>query len=470
MARLSTATASTQSSGSLPASGPEGAWARPPVRARWEIAAVAAAVLVGLWLRLNGYAQVPSITQNADELQFAWLGISLFEHGIPLTWAYLGPYSNPDVIHLHGTAYPLVHPWFDHPPLWGLITGGAALLAGQHTFAEVDMSAVRLPGIFLSATSIALVYELGRRILGVGPGVVAAVLVAIATPLVLMSRVAEPEALIAPLFLLSLVLTHRQLTGEGGRWGRAALAAICVVAPLAKLTGLVIPGAVGVIFVMQGRYRPAALCAAGGALSLAIFAAYGAAFGWHTFVAATSAQDAHRSGVMSGLEFIASYSGNNHHLFDGWWVLGWIGVGAIAVGRSDREGLVLAWPAIAYLVVITVLANQAWVGAYGWYRVGAYPLIYLGAAALAWRLVSSPSPAVAFLVLALGGATAAEFWMGLPWRAPAKIEFLVFGAALLPAVLAWRRGARSVGAALLGLMALGSLLQSLQLNQLADLF
>lgn len=432
------------------------------------------ATAAGLLLRLHGYADQPSITQNADELQFAWLGVSLLTTGVPTSWAYQGAYGAPVILHLHGTTYPLVHPWFDHPPLFGLITGGAALLGGQRTFAAVDMSTVRLPVVLMGTACIPLVHELGRRVLGAGPAAAAAVLVAVSPPLVLMGRVAEPEALLAPLFLLALVFAHSRLTGRTGAFGLAAIAAICVLAPLAKVTGLAIGGVLALVFLAAGRWREAAICAGAAVLSLVIFALYGAAFGWTQFAGAIAYQNSHRSGVMSGLEFIGAFAGNNHHLYDGWWLLGWLGIAAVAVarwraaeGEPRGEAWLLAWPVAAYLAVIVILADQTWVATYGWYRVAVYPLVYLAAAALAWRLLEAPSVSLAALVLALGGSTSVEWWLGSPWVAPAIVAVPVFAALILPAALGRLRPARLAGAVALALMAVGCVVQSFQVNQLA---
>ena len=72
------------------------------------------------------------------------------------------------------------------------------------------------------------------------------------------------------------------------------------------------------------------------------------------------------------------------------------------------------------------------------------------------------------LVLALGGATAVDWWLGGPWVAPAWLSVAVFAAVLLPLAAGWRRRARTVGGVLLALMTVGSLVQSIVVNDLAD--
>ena len=91
--------------------------------------------MLGLLLRLNGFADLPSARANADEWAWAWAGLTLLTSGVPTGWSYLGGYHAYHVIHLHGAGYPLVTPWLDHPPLFPLVVGASELLFGQHSLA-----------------------------------------------------------------------------------------------------------------------------------------------------------------------------------------------------------------------------------------------------------------------------------------------------------------------------------------------
>jgi hypothetical protein len=165
----------------------------------------------------------------------------------------------------------------------------------------------------------------------------------------------------------------------------------------------------------------------------------------------------------------------NRRLRDGWWLLGWIGAGLWLVrGRRSPRELLLAWPLAAYVLTIAVLAGEILTAQYGWYRIILYPEIHLAAGYLVWQAVSAPTLGRLGLVLALGGASAAEFSLGRPWVPDPVVLAALLGVVLVPVVLAawrpepgWRRLAQVVaGVALAALVGLNSVQSFL----LSDIF
>src|SRR5207248_8090529 len=147
-------------------------------------------------------------------------------------------------------------------------------------------------------------------------------------------------------------------------------------------------GTAVVVLLWLGRWRAAALAGAGAAAGLAIFALYGAHYDWALFIRIIESQGNRRAGVMGAFAFITAPAGVNSQLRDGWWLLGWIGVAALLAGRSSPRKWLLAWPAVAYLVTILVLADQRVTARYGWYHVAAYPEVYLAAGFVVWHAIA----------------------------------------------------------------------------------
>jgi len=441
------------------------AWRPPPGWRRWELLLGAAAVLIGLGLRLNGYAQVPPATANADEWAWAWAGVTLLTAGVPTGWSYLSGYPAYHVIHLHGAGYPLVTPWLDHPPLFPLVIGASELLFGQHSIAAASTAAIRLPPVLLGTVSIGLTQVAGRRLVGRGAALAGAALLALSPAAVLLAREVESEALLAPLLLVGIWLLHRLGTGEGGRREELGLAAVCLLAVLTKIPGLAVGGAAVVVLIWLGRPRATMLAAAGAVAGLLIYALYGAHYDWRLFVTILNSQGIRRAGVMGAFEFITSPAGVNSRLRDGWWLLGWIGLAALLAGRTSPRKWLLAWPAIAYLVGILVLADERVTARYGWYHIAVYPEIYLAAGFIAWRAITQPDVAGLTLMLALGGATATSLWLGSPWNPPAWVLAGVLGVLLIPpAVPRLRPAGRWLAATAFALLLFGMLVEALDLN------
>ena len=373
----------------------------------WERVFVGSVTLVGLALRLVGYTVAPDRHDTPDEVQFAWAGISVLRRQPPTSWSYLPEYHAPLwLVTPDGIGWPLVTPWFDHPPLFGLLVGGAALLSGATSLASVTTAAIRLPSILLAVACIPLAFVLARRVGGRVPAVLGTALFATAPVAVLFGRSVEPEALLAPLLLVALIAVHRLMTGEGGRGTLAVLALACVLAPLAKVPGVAVGGACGVILFMGGRPKAALVAVGGAALGLAAFGAYGAAYDWNLFVGVFGEQAAHRTGVSGAIDFIADPAGLNRRAHDGWWLLGWMAVGLLLVrDRLSPAQALLAWPAVAYAAAMLVMTDER-VTTFGWYRIAVYPVLYLAAGWLAQALLRRrPSPVATIAVLITGGTS-----------------------------------------------------------------
>ncbi|HYW26680.1 MAG TPA: glycosyltransferase family 39 protein [Terriglobales bacterium] len=441
-----------------------------------EILGIVAVTGLALVLRLHGLTDAPLFTDDLDEMQFAWAGLNLIQHGDPITWSYYPGYPSYEAFTAFGVTVPLVHHWMDHPPLYSLLIGGWVWLLGARDMTGFDAAEVRLVPVACSTLTVPLTYLLGRRFIGAGAAMVGALLLATAPAAVLLGRVAEPESAQAVLLLLALLLTLRVLDGRAGAITVLVLLVCAVAAPLLKVSGIAIAGICAVILAASGRWKLAGILAGGGALGIVLFAVYGAFVDWGQFVRTWGVQASNRISVMSAFDFITAPSGLNRRLRDGWWLLGWIGLGLLAARRLGRRELFLIWPAAAYTVTMLVLAGEKEVEQYGWYRVIVYPELYLAAGWLAWEAVRRRSLPLLTILLALGGATATNWWLGgadSAWVPNPLLLCVLIGAVLLPAVLVlwrpddrrtWRIAGWTSGAAV-AVMALGGTIESLQLDR-----
>jgi uncharacterized membrane protein len=447
----------------------------PGARPAWELPALAGVTLLALILRFHDVAGAPLLTDNLDEIQFTWAGLNLIQHGDPYTWSFFPGYPSYTSFTAFGVTVPLVHHWMDHPPLFSLLMGGWVWLLGVRDMTGFTAEQVRVLPVLCSTLTVPLVHLLGRRFIGPAAALCGAVLLATGPGAVLMGRQAEPESVQAVLLLVALLLTLRALDGRAGGWTLAALLACAVAAPLFKVPGIAVAGICAVILASGGRWRLAALVAGAGLTGLLLFAVYGAIVDWHQFVQILTAQAGNRIGVMAGYDFIQAAAGVNRRLRDGWWLLGWIGLGLLLARRGDRRELFLVWPAVAYAATMLVLAGERLIEQYGWYRIIVYPELYLAAGWLAWEAVSRRSVALLTLVLVLGGATATNWWLGGPnaaWVPDPLLLVALVAAVVGPAVLLlWRSEepryrslASWVAIWALGLIVLGNTIESLLLG------
>ena len=445
---------------------------------RWEAALVGLVTLVGLGLRFHDYGAAPGFLDNADELQFSFAGLNLLAHGDAYTWSYFKSYPPGDVLQAYGTTFPMVHHWMDHPPGFSLLMGVYLWLLGQRDMTALSPEVVRIPPVLFATATIPLVHLLARRPLGAPAALAGAVVLATGPGAVLLSRQAEPESVMAPLFLVAVLLAAR-LAGRRGAWlTGTALVVICVLEPFFKVTGVAVGAVAALILAVNARWAWGVACVLGAAAGIGLYLVYGALVDWSLLWRIVAEQALNRHGVMAAFAFIAEPTGVNRRLRDGWWLLGWIGAGLwlFHSRRSDAERL-LAWPLFAYAAAIAVLAGEQLTAQYGWYHVMVLPFVYMAAGNLAWRAFVEPSPARLLAVLVLGGAMATEYWLGSAgssWIPDPALLVVILAVVVAPSALvavpalAPLRGyARLVAGLALGFVVLGNVMTSLGL---ADTF
>lgn len=448
-------------------------WERPPGWTRLEAAALAAILVIATALRFHDYTAAPLLSDNQDELGWAWSGLTLITKHVPYSWSYLPSYTGVTNLVANGYTYPIVHPWLDHPPLFSLVVGGYAWLMGARELTDVTPGMIRPVAVVLSTLTIVLLYVLGRRLIGQVPAMIGAFILASAPVAVLLGREVESEALLTPLLLLAMLLVHQVLAGDRRRWTVAALVLVCAAATLTKVPGLAVGVIAATVLLASGRWRPAILAAAGGIAGLGIYAAYGALIDWHQFLLVLHDQEIRRHGVMAAYEFIAAPSGIGHSIRDGWWVLGWIGIGALMAGRTVPTRRLVAWGAVIFSTAILVLADERVIPRDGWYRIPVYPLAYCGAAYLAGLALDRLNVGAWLAVLVLGGASATTTALGGggTWMPSALLLVAILAVAVAPMVLAngwpqvqWlRQAARGTVATMLGLLLVTNVLASINL-------
>jgi len=444
---------------------------------RWEVVALVAVTVLALFLRFHQVSDAPLFTDNLDEIQFTWAGLNLILHGDAYTWSFAPGYPAYIPYTAFGVTVPTVHHWLDHPPLFSLLMGGWVWLLGVRDMTGFSAAQVRFLPVLFSTMTVPLTYFLGRRFLGPLAAICGAALLASTPGAILLGRQAEPESLQAVLLLVALLLGFRVVDRRSGVWTEMALVVCCVAAPLLKVSGIAIAGITAVILVASGRWRLAAAVGCGGLAGLLIFALYGAFIDWGLFLRAQSVHAGFRIGVMSAFDFISAPAGINRRLRDGWWLLGWIGLGLMAARNNWRRQLFGVWPAVAFAATMLVLAGERQVEQYGWYRQIIYPEVYLGAGWVAALAVRRQSLGLLGLTLVLGGATATNWWLGGPVTAwvpsPLVLSLLMLVVLGPTAVLAYRRNrpllrrwAVGVTSAALLLMLLGNLVESVWLDRI----
>jgi Dolichyl-phosphate-mannose-protein mannosyltransferase len=333
--------------------------------------AAVAVVLVAAFLRGRGYAQSPPL--NADEYDWAWTGLSLLQRHVPTGWTGLwDAYGHWQLFDWQGNEYALVTPYLDHPPLFSLVVGGVAWIAGERTLTDVSLSVIRLVPIGLSLLVLVLAYRLAQATVGTWAARIAILLLAFSPATITLARLTESEALLTVWLIAALLALTRLQKQPADRYAVVLVLISCIAAPLTKVPGIAIGFTAAVALFSWQRPRLAMTAAMAAFAGILLFAAYGALLDFALFRNIWSAQADRHAGFSSGYELLRGGLG------DWYWGLGIVGLGVLATRGGDAARLV-AWPVLAYVIVITLTANADLAGRYDWYRIPIYPLVYIGA-------------------------------------------------------------------------------------------
>ncbi len=356
-------------------------------------------IFVGNKLREFSYSSVPNPGEVADEYSYGWLGLSLIKDKYPISWSLLAGYSerrlekiNVDSIYDLEPArppFPIVKPLFDHPPFFGLITGGYAYLKGARSFEEVSVILLRRPMLKIAILTTVLIFVLGSRLFSVRVGLLAALLYSIIPTTVISSRLALMENGYTPLFLGSVILADYYLTDRKKRyWILAVMAASAAM--LFKLSAVSIAVALFFIGVFYGKKdrKFLIMTLVGGALfSLFLFFLYGALFDLQTFVKIFFENSNRFYGT--GAEIFWNIVGGSRitttkFLTDGWILAGWISFFVLSFTgwRKTKGSTVLSIAIFSYLAVLILFGGES----YGWYKFPFFPFLVISCAWLIDKL------------------------------------------------------------------------------------
>jgi 4-amino-4-deoxy-L-arabinose transferase-like glycosyltransferase len=333
--------------------------------------AVVVIVLVAAYLRGRGYAQSPPL--NADEYDWAWTGLSLLQQHVPTGWTGLwAAYGHWVSFEWQGNEYLLVTPYVDHPPLFSILVGGVAWIAGERGLTDVSLSVIRLVPIGLSLVVLVLAYRLAQATVGIWPAIIAILLLAFSPAAITLARVTESEALLTVWLFTALLALNRLQKRPTDRYAIILLVISCVAAPLTKVPGIAVGFSAAVALFSWRRPWLALMAGIAAFGGIVLFAAYGALLDFGLFLNIWSAQADRHTGFSAGYELLRG------GLADWYWGLGIVGLSVLAT-RGGSAARLVVWPVLAYVVVITLTANADLAGRYDWYRIPIYPLVYIGA-------------------------------------------------------------------------------------------
>lgn len=375
---------------------------------------------LGYYLRLNKFYHFPPVNDTADEYKYAFNGISLIKNKMPESWSWYDDYGEFPVKDIRGSNYRMVKPYFDDPPLFGLIMGSYAISKGMDSYEKVDSGALRWPMLKLGALNVFLLFLLIYFTGGFFEAVIGALLYATIPTIVLTSRLPFAENMITTLCLSSLLLTIYYVK-KNNRAVLLLLSLISASALLMKQTGVFLPAAIFLLLMKEKKPQGAVMVILATILSVGVWLLYGYYYNWSLFI--------HMQSLASGREILLPLM--IIHLFDtfritekmmstdGIIIWGWLSVIIVSFvekikGKIKNQKDYLVIPLWTYLVFFAVMSGHL----KGWYRIPFYPFLCWSMALVFVEMFRKPRILSVFFFVTLSlfagfiGGTGESYWSG----------------------------------------------------------
>lgn len=354
--------------------------------------AIIVIALIGFKLRTKSFAVVPFPGESLDEYSNAWVGLSLIELGVPVGESGLGGYTNVEqkyinVDHIYqgtaqGNSLPMSYPWFDHPPMMGLLVGGFSYVSGARVFEDTIAATIRKPVILLSIVTIVLTAYLSFLIFGWPTALITTVIMATSPLMVINSRMVQAENGFVPILLLCMILLWYYIK-KPNIWLLSVVAFLSGLAMLFKLSAITIPITCFIVLAANSKNNwkvkaQELLIFSIIAGSIAgLFMVYGAALDFKSFLHLLGSNSNRVYGI--GLNAISDLITQTKvtgfkFLSDGWPIVGWFGLLIMLI--KEKEKTLLIWlPVVVYLAVYLFFGSEP----YGWYRIPFLPFLIISA-------------------------------------------------------------------------------------------
>lgn len=385
-----------------------------PARKLLWLVALVILLVFGYQARMRYYFSFPRVGVTMDEYSNAWMGLSWIRNGYPVGNSALRAYGQHDYRYINvdeiffkteNDRQVIDKPWFDHPPMLGLVVGGYAYLKGARVFEDAVTVLIRKPMVWLGVLNIVLIFGLASLLFSELAGLIAAAIYTFSPYYIVSSRLVQGENGYTPFVLLALIFMYLFL--KKGRKEALILAGVFSgVAMLFKVSAIyAVLALVVLMFINRGK-KTAQEIVIFLVLALGLFMVYpisGLAIDWGLFIEVMRANADRFYGIgPAGLKqlLFSSHVLTDWEFGDGWkltGVLGLVFLGSLKSFGKLEKGFVLA-PFVCYLFTYVLFGSQP----YGWYTFPVIPFVTIAAGAvISWTLKNNSWGMLGYFLLVL---------------------------------------------------------------------
>ncbi len=352
-------------------------------------------IALSLWLRFYHYTNYPQRGATSDEYTYSFLGTSLLTKGVPISWSAFQAYKNREDLTIDGIYFPIVRPYFDHPPLYAITVGSFLLLFHQTSFALQQLWTIRLVPIVLSTVTSILLFFFAKRLYGFRVAIVSLLLYSTVTIFVMNQRVSVAENQVALFFVLGLYLYQRwqkKLTKKR----IVILGIVAGLACITKIMGIALFISFFFLLIQQRIvWRKIGVFTLVFVLSSSLLLLYAWHYDWQLFWSIQSMQSGRNIGPESLLLLLLQPVIVNKVYFDGWYFLGLVALSFLTVDFK-KHGMIITPATIYFLCLIASLTKE---GQSGWYMIPEFAFMAIAISVFVVQTLGTKS--ITFLLVPL---------------------------------------------------------------------
>ena len=375
-------------------------------------------IVLGFCLRYNNLYTWPRLGATFDEYAWTWLGISIIQNHTPSSWSPHPQYKNFKDITYQKTHFRIVRPYLEHPPLFGLVAGGYALINGANDMYHLTLQNIRGLALLLGVLSIFILYIFAAEVYGYKIGLLSSLIYATVPTLAVGSRIVQNENFFIPFFLLSLFLISKFVKTKNAYFRNIA-AIICGLLILAKIPWIAGGFSIFLILLFLRKYKDAFKFLALVIPFFFIFILYGLYFDSKLFLDLWLLQlQRYDIAFNSFFALFTSPYLVDRFLIDGWIYFGWFAIFLLLV-KDLKKNFFIILPFISYfLIFIFAIPNEA---SHGWYRYPFFPFMIVSISVFLKDYFNKNS-ILTFLFLVFTGLSLLQ----LSWTQAFGFSFIVF--------------------------------------------
>lgn len=317
---------------------------------------------------------------NLEEMLYAWSGMYLIETGTPISWSTLDYPKRATffagVIDYRGeqpkAGVVLRKPWLDEPPLFSLLVGWFAHIYGADKTDIIPPAFIRTPVIIISTLTSIMVFLIARLISGYWTGILSMLLYGTIPVMVIGSRLAVPENLIALLFSIAVYLIIKYQIKPNIAF-LLPIPLLAGIAGLSKPTGFFIAPLAIYFALIQKHYKLISHMVLGTFSFVGLFILYGVYFDAEIFWHIVSIQGFRPVGFGSLGWFLISPGFDHTTLKDSWYIFCLISAVYFIFSPKSGPKRIVSFAFVYWIIIVMLSGGEA--DMLAWYRYPAFPML-----------------------------------------------------------------------------------------------